>query len=191
MESALVIDSFHTKRLVATRIRESDYADLCRMHSNPVIMEKLGGVRSNEVTSVFLREKMEHWDTYGFGLWIYREPRAGSYIGRGLVEHIEVGGNEEIEVGYTVVQEEWRKGYATEMAQAMLSIGFNVLHIDSIVSFAYPDNIGSRKVMEKSGLTFEHEIEHVGHPQVLYRIHRADFSGQPALEMVDGELVIA
>jgi len=38
-----------------------------------------------------------------------------------------------------------------------------------VVSFTLPDNLTSRRVMEKLGFTFERDTRHAGLPHVLYR----------------------
>ena len=180
------IEVFATQRLVGERVQLTDYDDLCAMHSDPVTMATLGGVRSDATTLEFLRQKMDHWETYGHGLWIFRDKPHHQFVGRGLLEHIVVGGNDEVEVGYSLVSAQWRQGLATEMAKAIVSIAFHCLDVTSIVSFTYPDNFASRRVMEKAGFVYEREIQHVGRPHVLYRITRRQFSGKPTLEFADG-----
>ena len=41
-----------------------------------------------------------------------------------------------------------------------------------LVAFTLPDNLGSRRVMEKSGFVYERDIVHVGLAHVLYRHRR-------------------
>lgn len=184
------LDTFTTHRLAAERVCEADYADLCAMHRDPTTMATLGGVRSDEVTREFLREKLAHWEAHGHGLWMFRDRQSRRFLGRGLLEYIEVGGSQELEVGYSVIAGEWGNGLATEMAKAIVAIAFTYVDVDSIVSFTYPDNYASRRVMEKTGFTFERAIQHVGKPHVLYRMMREDFCGQPEIRLVDSVLVI-
>jgi [ribosomal protein S5]-alanine N-acetyltransferase len=42
------------------------------------------------------------------------------------------------------------------------------------VAFTLPDNVASRRVMEKVGFRYEREVEHVDLPHVLYRLREAD-----------------
>lgn len=184
------LDTFTTRRLIATRVQEADYDELCRMHSDPVTMATLGGVRSDEVTRRFLDEKLAHWKAHGHGVWMFRAQEDGRFIGRGLLEYIHVGGNRELEIGYSVIAPEWRNGYATEMAYAIVAIAYSLPHVDEIVCFTWPDNVASRRVMEKAGFRYERDIEHVGHAHVLCRQRRAEFSGRPELQRVDGTLMI-
>ena len=78
----------------------------------------------------------------------------------------------------------WGKGYATEAALACLQFGFDELGLDEIVSFTVPNNLRSRKVMEKIGMVrdlqgdFNHPKLAVDHPlslHVLYRITKNQF----------------
>ncbi len=185
------VERFRTDRTIATRVTDDDYEELCVLHADAQTMVTLGGVRDRTVTRRFLDEKLAHWEQYGHGLWVFRDPDSGVFVARGLLEHIEIGGAPEVELGYTVMRDRWGMGYATEMARAMLCIGFSTLDLTSIVAFTYPDNFGSRRVMEKNGLTYERAVEHVGRTQVLYRIRRSGYASDLCLRHVDGDIVVA
>ena len=86
-----------------------------------------------------------------------------------------------VEIGWRLAAEYWNHGYATEAARAVLRFGFDTLQLDEIVAFTVPDNLASRRVMEKLGMThndaddFDHPALPAGHSlqrHVLYRIHR-------------------
>ena len=166
------METFTTDRLVATRIGPADFDELSRLHHDPRVMATLGGIRSDDTTREFIREKVEHWERYGFGMWMYHDRETGAFVGRGALQHIEVGGNAEVEVGYTVAAEHQGQGYATEMARAMVDLAFDMLGFTELVSFTLPSNIGSRRIMEKCGFTFERNVHHAGEEQVLYRLRR-------------------
>ncbi len=72
-------------------------------------------------------------------------------------------------------------GLATEGARAVIRYAFEDLGLDSLVSFTVPENLRSRRVMEKLGMThdpaddFDHPRLPEGHPMrrhVLYRLKR-------------------
>ena len=151
-----------------------DFDELCRMHRDPVVMATLGGVRSDAETERFLNEKMAHWAVHGFGYWIFRHRDTGRFVGRGGIQHIEIGGNREIEVGYSVLAEFWDQGLATEMAKAMVAIAFDRIGLDNVVCFTLTTNPASERVMQKVGFTFERPVIHAGEPYVLYRLSRKD-----------------
>ena len=76
------------------------------------------------------------------------------------------------EIQWTLGREYWNSGYATEIGKAMIEYGFNVTGFNEIVGFTDPDNIGSKKVMEKIGMTFVEEKEHLGYIYVFYSIRK-------------------
>lgn len=170
------LNTFTTERLIATRFQLDDFETLCHLHRNPEVMATLGGVRTDAETERFLQEKLAHWDRHGFGYWIFREQSTGNFAGRGGLQHIEVGGNPEVEVGYTVRTDFWGQGLATEMAKAMVTLGFEELGLQDIVCFTLTTNQASQRVMEKVGFHFERQIMHEGAPHVLYRQLYGQFS---------------
>ena len=166
------VDRFDTERLLAERLRATDYADLCRMNQNPRVMETIGGLRSDETTREYLRKNLEHWDRYGFGVWILRTKGDGMFVGRSALRHADVDGNDETEIGYALMPEYWGLGLATEISHAMLQIAFERLGLTEVVALVSPSNVASRRVVEKVGGSYERDIVHAGLPDVLYRIRR-------------------
>ncbi len=58
----------------------------------------------------------------------------------------------ENEIFYSIGKAYWGKGYATEAASVLLKYAFEQLGLYHIIGVVHPDNIASRKVMEKIGL---------------------------------------
>jgi ribosomal-protein-alanine N-acetyltransferase len=52
-------------------------------------------------------------------------------------------------VDFVVARNYWGHGYATEAARAALAYGFDILKLDRIIALAKPNNVASRRVMEK------------------------------------------
>jgi [ribosomal protein S5]-alanine N-acetyltransferase len=67
-----------------------------------------------------------------------------------------------------VMPEFWRRGFATEIARAILDVATG-LGIRGLVAFTLPTNLGSRGVMEKVGFRYERDIVWAALPHVLYR----------------------
>lgn len=61
----------------------------------------------------------------------------------------------EAEIGYELDHRFWGQGYATEAAQALLTFGFNELHLHRIWAYCIADNVGSSRVLQKIGMRFE------------------------------------
>ncbi|MFJ6207947.1 GNAT family N-acetyltransferase [Lysinibacillus sp. NPDC092081] len=59
------------------------------------------------------------------------------------------------EIGYVLSEAYWNKGITTEAAKKLIDFGFNELGLVRIQARCFEENIGSQKVMEKSGMLFE------------------------------------
>lgn len=58
----------------------------------------------------------------------------------------------ENEIFYSIGKAYWGNGYATEAATAVLKYAFDRLGLENIIGVVHPENVASRKVMEKIGL---------------------------------------
>jgi ribosomal-protein-alanine N-acetyltransferase len=74
-----------------------------------------------------------------------------------------------VELHYALIPEFWGQGLVTEMAAAIVGIGFEQLGLKEIVSFTLPSNRASQRVMEKVGFQYERDIIHADLPHVLFR----------------------
>ena len=133
------------------------------------VMATLGGLRSENETWENLRVGLEHWEREGFGTWIFRDRSSEEVVGTATLRRVQIEGRDEVEVGYRVAAARWGRGIATEMAAALVGVARERLGLDEIVAFTLPHNLGSRRVMEKTGFRYDHDIEWAGLRHVLYR----------------------
>jgi RimJ/RimL family protein N-acetyltransferase len=139
------------------------------MHRDPVQMATLGGVRTEVETEAYMARNLEHWNRYGFGVWLMRDRVDGRVAGRVPLRHLLVEGLDEIEVGYAFYPAYWGQGLAAEAATACLDLARDSLAVASVVGVTLPDNARSQRVMSKLGMLLERTIEHAGQPHLLYR----------------------
>jgi RimJ/RimL family protein N-acetyltransferase len=89
------VDTFETKRLVAVRLRDEHLGEILRMHRDPKIMATLGGLRADDETAHYLRylrDNLDHWNWYGYGIWSFSDRVDGRFAGRAsLRKNIRVG----------------------------------------------------------------------------------------------------
>lgn len=64
-------------------------------------------------------------------------------------------------LGYTVAEEHWGRGYATEAADALIKYAFKELALDLISAYCYPFNERSKRVIEKCGFNYEGRLRRV------------------------------
>tara|TARA_R110002051_G_scaffold8980_6_gene36365 strand:- start:5918 stop:6475 length:558 start_codon:yes stop_codon:yes gene_type:complete len=65
------------------------------------------------------------------------------------------------EVWYKIHSDYWRKGFATEALKAILDFGFDTLKLHRIEAGCAVENIGSIKVLEKSGMVREGRLRQI------------------------------
>ncbi len=175
--NATALDRVETAHMVCERLRPDHLAELERLLRDPRVSRWVSATPeppSEDEVASGLASKVEHWERHGFGLWLLRDRGTGEMVGRGGLQHTFVAEMHEIEVGWAIVPERWGEGLGTELARTSLDVGFEQLHLLQVVAFTLPDNMASRRVMEKAGFRFECEIEHVGLPHVLYRCRARD-----------------
>ena len=169
------MDTFTTTRLRAERLAPRHFEELRRMHTDPVVMRELGGVKAPADTESYLARNLAHWDEHGFGLWIVYPLEGDEPIGRAVLRNLvldadsEAGPTTDVEVGYAFYEPWWGQGLATEVTLACLNLGFRHLHRSSIVAVTSPGNLASQRVLNKSGLAFEREVSLGGTWMSLFR----------------------
>lgn len=61
---------------------------------------------------------------------------------------------EDWEISYMLKTADWGRGFATEIAQHLIKLGFNELNLTEIFATIDDDNLISIKVVEKAGMNF-------------------------------------
>jgi RimJ/RimL family protein N-acetyltransferase len=110
--------------------------------------------------------KLAHRAAHRFGWSLGWEGE--TCVGWGLAQYCIVDGFCEIEIGWTVARSHWRRGIASRLGQHALN-EVSSLGLRSVVAYAREDNVASRGVMGKLGLTYEKSFVLNGLPHVLYR----------------------
>lgn len=172
--STSTIEQVQTDRMILERLRLEHAAEQLRLLLDPRVSTTLWPRRQLPTEAEVLdglRSKVDHWDRHGFGIWTARDRETGEMVGRGGLQYTYTAGLNDVEAGWAVVPERWGQGLATELAHACVEVGFEQLDLLEIVAFTLPDNMASRRVMEKAGFTYARDIVHAGLPHVLYR-HR-------------------
>lgn len=163
------MDAFATPRLRATRIDERDLGDLVQLHLDPEVSRFLGGVRSPEQTATYLQTQCQHWARHGFGLWTLRA-EDGDFVGRAGLRYVEVAGQEELEIAYTLRRAWWGQGLASEVASALVDIWRAELGQRSLVGLVEKGNVASDKVLLKAGFRYERDDQFHGLSVSLFRL---------------------
>ena len=167
-----------TERLYLREIQNTDFNDLFRMNSDPVIMKYVGdgSTRNHEQMIKELDMLISHYRRKpGLGIWATILKETDTFVGAsGLVYYDNTS---EIEVGYRMLKEYWNRGYATEASLGLLRYGFETLKLCKIVSSAHVENVASRRVMEKIGMKYIDDRVQYSCLQAYYEIRRDEYKG--------------
>lgn len=166
------IECFETERLICERLRPEHGEELKKLLLDERVFRTLWPrpePPTEREVSASLETKVQHWERHGFGMWLLRDRGTGEMVGRGGLQYTYVAGIDDVEAGWAIMPERWREGLATEFAHACTIVALDRLSLLSVVAFTQPDNVASRRVMEKVGFHYEAELIHVGLPHVLYR----------------------
>ena len=169
------MQEIETARLYLRQFTPNDLEELYRIYSDSEVMKYLNeGVRNREETAADLFQIIADWEKNAFGLWAVVNKENNQLIGDGGLRFL--GKTPEVEVGYVLAKAYWGKSLALEVAAASLKYGFEVLKLKKIVAVANTENRSSRRVMEKVGMRYQHNLEDT--ERVYYSISRKIYQSQ-------------
>jgi RimJ/RimL family protein N-acetyltransferase len=91
----------------------------------------------------------------GYAMWAVEDKTTGAFVGQCGLRAVDEDYGPEIDLAYHYLRTCWNKGYGTEAVIAVLGHGLGSIGLDRIVAVAMADNVGSWRVMEKSGMRYE------------------------------------
>lgn len=173
-----------TERLLMREWRAEDFAAFYAMNRDPEVRRYYAGLQSLAQAHDFMVRALERDARDGFFFQPVFEKETGAFVGDlGLAKiDFEAPFKGGTEIGWMLQQAYWGRGYAVEMATALLNYAVTELMLDEVLAFTVPSNHRSRRVMEKLGMQrdpegdFENPMIPDGHPyraHVLYRISLA------------------
>lgn len=166
---------FETQRLLIRPYTLDDLPELIELRSDPEVHRYLGGWERQNPAEVTKRLDfyIACYEKFGFGMSAMIWKESGETIGGSGLQPLEDTG--EIEVGYSLKKAYWNRGLGTECAKAWLKYGFETSGLERIVAVCDGANIGSWRIMEKCGMTFEGMKQAYGMDCKFYAISKDAF----------------
>ena len=167
-----------TPRLRFRKFTPGDLQDLAAVRADADVMRYIGCGRPESLVEVqlILDTVLTHWNEHGFGPWALIEKPGNTLIGWCGLCYLE--NTRDVEIAYGIAKQYWRQGLASEAAAATIKYGFEQLHLDRIVAVAWPDNLISRRLMEKLRLKYAKQANFYNAEVVYYAISREDYQMQ-------------
>lgn len=133
----------------------ADLAQLHELSSDPLVWQHFpsGRHESIEQTRDMLERWQRDWDAAGLGTWIVRTTADDKLIGYGGCVLREVSAGEVWNLGYRFATAAQGRGYATELARAAADCARAHRPEVPVTAYLLETNGGSRRVVEKIGMT--------------------------------------
>jgi ribosomal-protein-alanine N-acetyltransferase len=158
-----------TARLILRPFKGEDIGRLAELMANRDFMRFSLGPYTREQTQTVL-QKFLSWNQAGlpsqFAVIFRGDNQLIGYCG--FLHHPELP--EEIEIGYRLDPAYWNRGLITEAARTVRDYAFVDLKLPRVISLIHPQNIPSRRVAEKIGMTQEKEITFRGFPTIVFAL---------------------
>jgi RimJ/RimL family protein N-acetyltransferase len=109
------------------------------------------------------------------GLNVLIDKNTNEFIGQCglLIQTVE--GNEEMEIGYSLMPQHRKKGYALEAAKKCRQFAFENNFRDSLISIIHIENVNSAKVALANGMKIEKQIIYMDNPVNVFRITKNEW----------------
>ncbi|GAA0355176.1 GNAT family N-acetyltransferase [Bacillus horti] len=150
------LPALETDRLLLRHMTRKDVHDMFEYTSDPEISlyTTWHAHQSINDTMRFIEHNLSLQEKQQVHEWAIVEKKSRKMIGTcGYVwwkpqHHIA-------EIAYAIARPLWGKGFMSEAVQAVLKFGFEQMELNRIEARCMLGNVGSERVMQKAGMTFE------------------------------------
>lgn len=144
---------FQTKRLAIRRWQDADLSILAEVYGDADAMRWVGdGQPLTEADcSRWLAVTRANYERRGYGMYAAEELSSSNVVGFCGIVH--PGDQVEPEIKYAFRRAHWGRGLATEAVGGLLAYGRDTLGLMGFIASIAPENVASRAVLTKVGMT--------------------------------------
>ncbi len=165
-----------TPRLRLREFTAEDADALLLILSDPETMRYYPAPYDRAGVEKWIARNRQRYKEDGVGLWAMELLATREMIGDcGLIRQ-QVEGEPLYEIGYHLRRDLWGQGLATEAAIACRDWAFANLNADRLISLIRPDNLASRRVAERNGMTLWKEVNWRGLAHFVYSVEKSSRS---------------
>jgi ribosomal-protein-alanine N-acetyltransferase len=145
-----------TERTVLRKVREQDENDMFYYCSDEEVSRYTTWYKHNTIedTRLFINKILEEYKNQQVAPWGVEDKTTGKFIGTCGFVYWNTN-HSRAELAYALSKEYWNQGYMTEIVRKIVEFGFSKMELVRIEARCLLDNMGSARVMKKSGMTFE------------------------------------
>lgn len=147
---------FETERLLLRRLTMSDVDEYFQFASDPRVSEQsLWNCHETMEDSVqYIQRVLDNYERKTVHIWAFVWKETGQLIGRGGIFDLNES-MQSAELGYAISSLYWNQGVASEAMQPIVDYCFEELDCNRLGGRCNAGNIGSARVMEKIGMSYE------------------------------------
>ena len=165
--------TLETDRLLLRPFTLEDMSSLDSIFMDPKVMAYSDGIKTKAQIEFWLGEALHRLYPVGLGPLAVVRKEDHNFLGYcGLFLMPDLGEYDELEIGFRLGTAAWGKGFATEAALAIKRYAISTLGANRLICLIDPGNLGSIRVAEKLGMSFEKEAWLPGytHPDHIYAL---------------------
>jgi len=165
-----------TQRLRLREFTALDADALESILSDPETMRYYPAPYDRAGVEQWIERNRKRYREDGVGLWALELIGTEELIGDCGIVLQQVEGEALYEIGYHLRRDFWGRGLATEAAVACRDWAFAHLEAERLISLIRPENLPSRRVAERVGMTVWKEVAWRGLAHCVYSVGRAERS---------------
>ncbi|MER2237318.1 MAG: GNAT family protein [Psychrobacillus sp.] len=150
------LPQLETERLILLKITLCDAEDMYTYGSNPEVSKYVTWDQHNTIedTKEFIHFILKQYEKKDIAPWGIEYKETGQFIGTIDFVQWQIK-HDSAEIGYVLSPDYWGQGLTTEAAEALIHFGFNHMDLIRIQARCFVENVGSSRVMEKVGMSYE------------------------------------
>ena len=151
-----IYDTFETERLLLKATSTEDASLILELLNTPKWIKNIGdrNVKSLAAAETYIKERMEP-QLKRLGYSNYTIIRKSDRAKMGTCGLYDREGLEGIDIGFALLPEFEKQGYAYEASAKLLDFAIHEIKIPMVQGITLKENIPSRKLLEKLGLEFQ------------------------------------
>jgi RimJ/RimL family protein N-acetyltransferase len=145
-----------------------------------------GRPETREQTTAAIARVQRCWAVLGTSWWAFIDLLSGRIVGAGCIQYarrdavmpsdLESLRCNPLEIGWRLHPEFWHLGLASEAAARMTAFAFHTLAAPRLIAVRHPDNIASRRVMDRLGMQYRGLETWYGESLATHALSREDWT---------------
>jgi ribosomal-protein-alanine N-acetyltransferase len=168
-------DQLRTQHFILRMLQPGDAVSLHRIYLSKDVLRYFPDPSPPPLERVrrYIDGQREHWEKFGYGNWGILPVEEKEIIGWAGLQYLpELN---ETEIGFLLDRPYWGKGYATEAAQLSLRFGFEEIGLHQIIALVHPENLASRRVIEKCFMIYQETLTLWGIELMRFQIDKTSW----------------